>query len=151
MAQARDIMNPHPLTVGPEVGVAELAKQLLEHDADGACVLRDGELIGVVTEMDLIFKEKKIHVPSFLQIMDAVIPLQLPGKYEDELHKITGLTVAEIMTADPTTISPETSASEAATLMVENHYSLLPVLENDELVGVVTRPGLLRAVYTEGK
>lgn len=142
-------MNSAPLTTTPEVGVAALAKQLLESGEDGACVLRGNELIGVVTEMDLIFKEKRIHVPSFLQIMDAVIPLELPGKYEDELNKITGLTVAEIMTANPATISPNTSASEAATLMVENHYSLLPVLENDELVGVVTRPGLLRAVYAE--
>lgn len=149
MATAIDIMNDRPLTTRPDVSVSDLARQLLGAGADGACVIKDGDLVGVVTEMDLIFKEKAVHVPSFITIMDAVIPLELPGKLQAELEKIAGLTVADIMSREPTTVAPDTPASEVASLMVEHGYSIVPVMDGDLLVGAVTRAGVLRSAYPE--
>ncbi len=149
MPTAKQIMDPNPRITTPDVGVAELAGVLLADEEDGACVLDDGELVGVVTEMDLIFKEKQVHVPSFITFMDAVIPLELPGRLRDELRKIAGLTVADIMTRDPVTVGPDTPASEVASLMVENGYSVIPVVDEGTLIGAVTKHGLLRAAYGE--
>lgn len=147
VATAREIMNERPLTTRPDVPVAELAARLLAQGADGACVLDDGDLVGVVTEMDLIFQEKAVHVPSFITFMDAVIPLELPGKLKAELDKIAGLTVDDIMTREPATVAPDTPASKVAALMVEHGYSIVPVVDGDLLIGAVTRASLLRSAF----
>ncbi len=144
-------MNDRPLTTRPDVPVSELARQLLGEGADGACVLEDGDLVGVVTEMDLIFQEKQVHVPSFITIMDAVIPLELPGKLKAEFDKIAGLTVADIMSKDPVTVTPDTAASKVAALMVEHGYSIVPVVRGDLLIGAVTRASLLRSAFPDSK
>ena len=144
MKTARDLLDPHPLVVGPDLPVAELARQLLAAHADGACVLRDGRLVGVVTSMDLVFREKRVHLPTFVALMDLVIPLGV-REAEAELHKVAGGRVAEIMSAAPVTVGPDARLDEIAALMVEQHLTLVPVVEGDALRGVVTKPSLLRA------
>jgi CBS domain-containing protein len=145
MLVAREFMQTSPLTVSPELSVADLAKLLLEQETDGACVVDDGGgLIGVVTTMDLVFQEKRVHLPSFFAFMDAMLPLGL-DQTEAELRKIGATEVREIMSAGVIKVGPETRLDEVATLMVEKHLTLVPVVDGGRLVGVVTKPGLLRA------
>lgn len=56
---------------------------------------------------------------------------------------MTALTVREIMTAEPLTVTPEMSVTEAARLMVDESIGSLPVLEDDRLVGIVTEGDLI--------
>ncbi len=53
------------------------------------------------------------------------------------------MTVREIMTADPVTVTPEMSVTEAARLMVDRGFGALPVLEGDRLIGIVTEGDLI--------
>lgn len=147
---ARDIMI-EPLTIAPASSVRELAKLLLDHRSDGACVVDDGRLVGIVTLMDLIYQEKEVHLPSILSIMDFAIPLEPPGRLRAELDKITGTRVNQIMTIDVLTTSPDAVVSEAATMMVEKHLTLVPVVEDGRLLGVITKLSLLDAVMSAGK
>lgn len=140
-------MEPAPLEVSPEMSVRDLAMSLIEGGFDGACVVDDDRLVGVVTSMDLVFKEKKLHIPSFFTFLDVVIPLESMSSVKEELDKISGVTVREIMSTDPATIAPDATSSEAATTMVDHHYTILPVVEDGKLVGVVTKRGLVRAAY----
>jgi CBS domain-containing protein len=82
-----------------------------------------------------------------MTILDAVIPLESPQVLREELRKIAGLTVAELMSHDPLTVGPDTPASQVATMMVEHGYSIVPVLDGGTLLGAVTRSSLLRAAY----
>ncbi len=150
MLKAAAFMESPPLTVAPEAPVPALARLLLDTGADGACVVdAAGALVGVVTTMDLVFREKKVHLPTFFAFMDAVLPLGA-DRTEAELKKISGTTVAEIMTATVRTVGPEARLDTVAALMVEEHLSVVPVVDGGRLVGVVTKPGLLRATATAG-
>ena len=60
-------------------------------------------------------------------------------------------TIRDAMTADPTTIEPTTSATEAARIMKSQDVGSLPILENDRLVGVVTDRDLAIRLLAEGK
>lgn len=144
--QARDIMV-EPLSVAPETSVRELAELLLRERSDGACVVEDGRLIGVVTTMDLVFQEKQVHLPSILSFMDFAIPLEPPHRLREELDKIAGTSVAEIMSDEPVVVGPLVPMSEVATLMVEESFTLVPVVEDGRLLGVVTKEALLRAAF----
>jgi CBS domain-containing protein len=147
--QAREIMVK-ALSVVPKKSVRELVELLLRERSDGACVVdEEGQLVGVVTTMDLVFQEKRVHLPSILSFMDFAIPLEPPQRLRDELEKISGTRVAEIMSDKPIFVGPSVPMSEVATLMVEQHLTLIPVVEDGRLIGVVTKEALLRAAFNE--
>ena len=142
MKTARELMET-PVTVRPAAGVRELADLLLQTQADGACVVADGRLVGVVTTMDLVFKNKRVHLPTLLAVLDAVIPLGRMKDVEEEMEKIAAATVGELMSDEVLTVGPDAPMDEVATLMVESHVTLVPVVQGTKLLGVVTKRGLL--------
>ncbi|MCA9680822.1 MAG: CBS domain-containing protein [Myxococcales bacterium] len=142
--QAREFMVD-ALIVVPDRSVRDLAKLLLDENSDGACVVEDGRLVGVVTTMDLVFQEKKVHLPSILSFMDFAIPLEPPDRLRQELEKIAGTRVREIMSTDLVTVGPDATMSEVASLMVDKHLTLVPVVESERVLGVINKQSLLRA------
>jgi CBS domain-containing protein len=146
--RASDVMDAAPLTVGPELAVTGLATLLLERGADGACVVADGALIGVVTTMDLIFQSRPPHMPSFFHFLEALIPLENLNKVEHDLKKLSGATVADIMTPTVLSAAPEQPLTAVADLMVTRHLSIVPVVDAaGHLLGAVTKAGILRRAY----
>ncbi len=141
----RDVMGSTPLVVGPYMTVQRLAETFVEHSADGAIVVDDdGAVVGVVTSMDLVYQEKNVHLPTMLQVMELVIPLGVDDARE-ELERMTATSVGELMTEDPVTVRADAGLAEAASLMVDKHISLLPVVDaGGALVGSLTRMGLVR-------
>jgi len=145
MQFAHEIMNRSPYTVTKDTSVADLARGLLERRADGAVVVKGRTVVGVVTAMDLVFQEKQVHLPTFIAFMDAVLPLG-SRRTETELAKITGATVEEIMSSPAKTVSFDAALDAVATMMVEDHITVVPVIQDDVLVGVIEKPDVLRAV-----
>ncbi|MFO7561342.1 MAG: CBS domain-containing protein [Enhygromyxa sp.] len=144
--QARDIMV-EPLTVIPTRSIRDLAELLLRERSDGACVIEHGRLVGVVTTMDLVFQEKQVHLPSILTIMDFAIPLEPPDRLREELDKIAGSSVADIMSPHPIFVTADTPMSEVASQMVEKHLTIVPVVEGDRVIGMITKQALLHAAF----
>ena len=119
---------------------------MLDEHLDGALVIRDQQLVGVVTAMDLVFRESELPAPHAFVFLDLV--WQVGGRRAEEaLAKITGVTVDAIMTTDLVTATPETSLRQIATWMVEKHLTVIPVIDADKrLIGMVTKPALVREV-----
>ncbi len=148
MPTARDIMHRSPVTVTPATSVRELAELLAETRYEGAPVVDEGGiLLGVVTESDIIFQKKNVHLPTFVTFFDAVIPIG--GEDQEEIQKILGSTVGEIMTTDVMTIEPGATLEEIATLMTDVHKSVLPVVEKGKLIGIVDKHDLVVAIVKE--
>jgi CBS-domain-containing membrane protein len=67
MLKAKDIMTKDIITVKPATTIEDLARILIKHQISGTPVVdEDGNLIGIVTENDLISKNKKLHIPTIL-------------------------------------------------------------------------------------
>lgn len=141
--RVRDAMETQPKTVTPDMRVEVLANLLLEDRLDGVCVVVDGALVGVVTAMDLVVQETQVHLPSFFLFLDAFIPLESPARVERELKKIVGATVDEVMTREVITVGPNDDLSHAARRMVDKHLTLLPVVEDGRLAGVLDKRSML--------
>lgn len=138
-----DIMHEDWPAFGSEDTVEDVIKQFAEARISGAPVSEGDRLIGVVTEGDLIFRDADIKAPGFLDILGGMIPLGNWAEYREETLKSAGVTVGEVMTTRLTTVSPDTSLSEAATIMAEERFKLLPVVEDERLRGVITRMDIL--------
>lgn len=147
MLTARDIMTKEVVTVTPQTGVRELAALLLARNISGAPVVDEaGKVLGVVTESDLVFLNKKVHLPTAVAILDAFVFLESPGKMEQELKKMAGTKVGDICSQRLISVRPDTELEELATLMAEQQVHTLPVLEEEQLVGVIGKADIIRTI-----
>jgi CBS domain-containing protein len=147
MLKADQIMTKQFLTISPEMSVEELARLLLRKDVTGAVIVdKKGKLLGVVTEGDLIAKEKNLHLPTIVSLFDAVIYLETSEHFKGELHKMVATKVEDIYTRDPVTIDLDSTLSDIATLMSEKRIHFLPVINEKRVEGVVGRREVLQAL-----
>ena len=147
MLTAQNIMTSEVITVKENATVRELAALLLTNNISGAPVVDDaGKVIGVVTESDLIFQNKKVHLPTAFAILDAFVFLERPEKMQMELKKIAGSKVGDICSRKLISVGPETELEELATLMAEKKIHTLPVMSEGRLVGVIGKSDIIRTI-----
>ncbi len=138
-----DVMETDWPALGPESTVEEAIKLFAEERISGAPVIVDGQLVGIITEGDLIFQDADVKAPGFLDILGGIVPLGDTDEYRREALKSAGVTVGEVMTDDPVTVAPEATLAETATTMAERRKKILPVIDDGRLVGVITRMDIL--------
>jgi CBS domain-containing protein len=138
-----EVMQADWPTLGPESTVEEAIRLFVEARISGAPVVEGERLLGIITEGDLIFQDADVKAPGFLDILGGMVPLGNTEEYRREALKSAGVTVGEVMTTDPTTVAPEATLVEAATTMAEKRRKILPVVEGERLVGIITRMDIL--------
>ncbi|NLO26785.1 MAG: CBS domain-containing protein, partial [Actinobacteria bacterium] len=116
--RVKDIMQTDVVTVVSDTTVEELADLLAEHKISGVPVI-DGEdlVVGMVSEADVIMQDADLHFPRYVQLLESIIYLESVRKFEERYRKAFGAKVADIMSTEVVTVSPEASVREAATLM----------------------------------
>jgi len=150
MLNASDIMTRSVITVTTETSVKELAGILTRNNISGAVVIdSDNKVMGVVTGSDLIFQNKKLHIPSVIAILDAYFFLENPEKMGKEMQKMAGATVADIFSKAVTTVQEDTTVADIATIMSEKHIHTLPVLKDETLVGVIGKKDIIKIIADE--
>ncbi len=144
MLKARDIMTEDVITISPDTTVEDAARILAENQISGVPVVRDNRLVGIVSERDIIMKDKKLSFPDYINILGGIIYLGNIRKFEEEFKKYLSVTVEGLMTTNPKTVGPDATVEEIATLMVEKEINRLPVVDEGRLVGIITRADLVR-------
>ncbi len=140
-------MTQEVITVTPDTPVAELAALLWEKRISGVPVVdQEGELVGVVTESDLIDQTKRVHIPTVIGILDSFLFLESPQKVEKEIKKMAGITVDDICSKDPVTVSEDTSLEDIATILSERKVHTLPVVAGKRIVGVVGKSDIIKTL-----
>lgn len=138
--KVKDIMSTEVVTVGPETSLKAVARLLVEHGISGVPVVDgDGAVLGVVSEGDLLFKERgpvgRTGILSWLLDEHGV----------EGRAKLDAVTAGDAMTAPAVEIAPWQAVTAAATLMIERGVNRLPVIYKGRLAGIVTRADLVRA------
>jgi CBS domain-containing protein len=134
-----DVMNTDVVTVGPGAPLRDVARLLVERRISGVPVLDDdGTVLGVVSEADILVKERGRDGGASL--FERVFEL------DTQSEKFGARDAADAMTTPAVTIRPTRSVSEAASLMLERSVNRLPVVDtHGKLLGIVTRADLVRA------
>lgn len=111
--KVEELMTRDPVTLGPESTCTEAARLMKRKHCGSLPVVKDGRLIGIVTDRDIVVRGVA------------------GGK------DLAQLAVSEIMTPEPTTVAPDMKAEDASKLMSEKRVRRLPVVENGRLVGIL--------------
>jgi CBS domain-containing protein len=135
--KVRDVMTSRVITVGSETPLKEVARLLADNGISGVPVVgEDGHVLGVVSEADFLLKEQ--DVPAGRPSLMAWLFDTSDGRRARE-DKVHATTAREAMTAPAIVIGPEHGVREAAALMTRNRINRLPVVEDGELIGILTR------------
>ncbi len=149
MITAQQIMTRQLITLTPDMDFASAARLLLDNHINGAPVVDEqGRLVGILCQSDLVAQQKKMPIPSLLTLLDSFVSLGSTRQMEKEARKIAALTVAEAMTAEPVTVKPDTGIDTIAALMVDSGFHTLPVLDNDQILGIVGKEDVLRTLLS---
>ncbi|HEU5298087.1 MAG TPA: CBS domain-containing protein, partial [bacterium] len=139
---ARDVMTAQVITVRPETAVKEAAALMLAHHVSGLPVVTvEGELVGIVTEADLLYKEtgRERAEGRFSRLVPRF------GRGTEVSRKAEGLTVVDLMSSPAITVKEETPLHDVAALMVRRRINRVPVMRQGRLAGIVSRADVLRA------
>lgn len=116
----RDIMSFPVKNVSPETTIEEVGQQLLKYGHTGVTVVDDDNLVGVISRRDV---DKAIK------------------------HGLNHAPVKGFMTKEVISVHPEQSWEEVQELMVEHDIGRLPVVQDGQVVGIVSRSDVMRLVY----
>ena len=147
--QVREIMSSPAITVSPTTEIREVARTMRESVISGVPVVdNSGALVGVITEMDLIARNAPVHEPRYIAVLSALIPVNIEEyrQYKEQLRQALAINAADLMRDDVTTISPDDTVQEALEMMLNPEVTMLPVVENGRVIGVVTRTDLVRLI-----
>jgi acetoin utilization protein AcuB len=126
----RERMSTQPVTIPADVTITKALQIMRQNEVRRLPVLdEEGHLVGIVSEKDLLYAS-----PS---------PATSLSIYEMH-YLLSRLRVTELMTADPITISPDIPLEEAARIMADNKIGGLPVMDGDELVGIITETDIFK-------
>jgi predicted transcriptional regulator len=121
----RNAMNRPVVATTPSTPVRDVASQLVSGGISGMPVAdRDGSVIGVITEYDIV---------------NAI----LEGKRLEELR------TADIMQKDVVSVDVDADVNEALKIFKEKHVIRVPVTQNGKLVGILSRTDALRGILDE--
>ena len=145
-----DIMTRAVIFVQPHTPVGDVARLLVQHNISGVPVVDNDEIVGVVTEEDLIMRDAIIDAPHVFSLFDSVFYLGSRKHFDEEMHKILATEAGELMRGKAVTISEEASVQELATLMLKKEVNPVPVVGPDhKLSGIVSRSDLVRLMVRE--
>ena len=145
-----NIMTTDVVTVHPDTTVHQIARLMSDHDIGGVPVVDDNDqVLGVVTELDMIVRNTRFKVPNFIMILDSIIYLETPHHFRERLEHMMGVTAQEIMTKPAVTIAPDAGIEKLAEVMVGRRMNPIPVVEAGRLVGIISRSDIIRLMASE--
>jgi CBS domain-containing protein len=125
MGSIRDLMTSNPTTCETSATIADAAKVMKDEDVGPVPVTEGGRLVGIVTDRDIV------------------------TRVVAEGRDPNSTTIGEIVSSDLVTVQPDTSLDEALNLMAQRQVRRLPVVEGDQLVGIVAQADVARAADEE--
>ena len=145
------VMTSNPVTVKPETPLKEAIEILVTKKISGLPVVDDNDkLIGVISETDLTWQETGVEPPPYIMILDSIIYLENPARYEKEIHKALGQTVKEVMSDKPISVKPTQTIKEAANLMHHKKIRRLPVVDSHgKVIGILTQGDIIRMMASD--
>lgn len=145
----QDVMTRDVITTSPQSPIRDVAELMRQHSVSALPVVNaKGELVGIVTEIDLLTRHAPPRPPQYIPLLWGLIPMRLDdySSYKEQVRHILAVNAEQLMSREPATVRPTDTIEHAAELMIRPGHRSLPVLDKGKLVGIVTRTDLVRVI-----
>lgn len=142
--QAKDVMTPKIISVEPDATILHAIRLMLQNKISGLPVAdAAGNLVGMVTEGDFL---RRVETGTVHRPPRWIEFLMGPGALATEYVHSNGRKVHEVMTSEVRTVTENASLEDVTNLMERYHIKRVPVLREKQIVGIITRANLVRAL-----
>lgn len=150
---AKDLMETNVISIRRETPAQEIAKLMLKHNISGFPVVdRLGNVLGVVSELDLMLKEIKEDEPSAWEVLlGGLLDAEKVQERIRAAKKYMGRTAGEIMTSPALTVDEMDNVNKVGKLMFEKRIKRVFVTRRGSLTGVISRSAFIRLLFGEEK
>ena len=143
------VMTTEVVSVGPDDPIQEAAQKMAAHRITSVPVVdQESRLHGVLSDDDLIIEGARLHIPTVFGLLGDVgtwPPSVL--RFERELKAAFASKVADAMTKKVVTCSPKDTVEAVATILHDKKLRMLPVIDDEKVVGVITRADIMRFLF----
>jgi len=156
------IMRTKVPVVAPDDTVGTVAAMLARSDVPGVLVVEDGELLGIITESDIVTRKAEVDVPETVSFFGGYFQagkLRLPwnretaddaSDFDHEIRRVLATTARELMSSPVINIDHGATVLDLATIMIDHNVNPVPVVTGDnKIVGIVSRKDLVKLIASE--
>lgn len=144
---AAEIMNAAVPALSPDATIADVLRTMVQHDTAGVAVVESDEIIGIITESDIVARQADVDAPVFVPFLDAIFAVDAGRQYKEEIRRALATSARELMSSPVTSIRSQATLEEIATVMLDRDVHPLPVVDDDNrYIGVVSRRDLVRVI-----
>ncbi|MGH8830983.1 MAG: CBS domain-containing protein [Polaromonas sp.] len=143
--KAKEVMTAPVVTVTPDMGLHHIVTILLEHRISGVLVVDEGKVVGVVGDGDLIHRYE-IGTDTWTAYRTWWQRLTQADPAPVAYIKSHGGHARDVMSRDVVSVSEDAPVARLAAIFEARHIRRVPVLRDGQLVGLVTRADLVRAL-----
>jgi CBS domain-containing protein len=138
--KVKEIMKSPVITVNKDITVKECGDLLQEHGINGAPVVDDEHVVGLITRAD-IFRSILPRYPDIFKDERHLVDFEY---MEERIKKVTRIEVSELMGSPAMTLDQETPIVKAGSIMILRKIKQMPVVKDDKLVGIISLEDVFR-------
>ena len=143
MKKVKDVVNRNFITVSPSSSFEEVIN-IMKKGVGKVPELENEKVVGIITRDDILVKEGKFPLPPVIAFWEVMITLPGNKEYQEKLNKFSSYKVEDIMSKVKMYSSLEDNLEDVVTEMLNKKISYTLVLENEKLVGIVTKSDLIK-------
>ncbi|MEZ4532865.1 MAG: CBS domain-containing protein [Thermomicrobiales bacterium] len=156
------IMRKKVPVVAPDDTVQTVASMMARSDVPGVLVVEDGDLLGIITESDIVTRKAEVDVPETVSFFGGYFQagkFRLPwnrethddaSDFDHEVRRVLATTARELMTSPVINIDKDATVLDLATIMIDHNVNPVPVVTGDnKIVGIVSRKDLVKLIASE--
>jgi len=144
--KASDAMTRAVISVDPDATVLQAARLMLQRRISGLPVIdKAGKLVGILSEGDFLRRRETQTERRRSRWLEFLMG---PGKVAAEYTHSHGSKVFEVMTSEAYTVGEDTPLEDIVELMERRRIKRVPVLRDNQVVGIVTRSNLMHAMVS---
>jgi CBS domain-containing protein len=137
---ATDVMTTRFMTLNPDNTITEAVKRFEAASQEqgknvfGLMVTDDTDrLVGMLSMYDILLFVQPRHANIWQELEDE----EQAGAFTELLGRVKSIRVGDLMTTDVVTITPKTPLLAIVDIMIKRHIRRLPVVRDQEVVGIV--------------
>jgi CBS domain-containing protein len=140
-----DLMSKEVITVNENHSIAHVIGVMEENQISKIVVIRDNQPVGIITPENISFAS--VEDPEMGVAVEKIYFIRNSnGKDKKNFRLISMFTAGDIMKNDLTTIGQEEDAAKAGEIMIKERLSGLSVVDDGEIVGILTKTDLIRGI-----
>jgi CBS domain-containing protein len=148
---AKDIMTSNVVIAHRDDTIVNVAKLLIKEKIGGMPVVdENNKVVGVISETDIMKKEKYVEAPQVLNLLEGLIFLDGFKQMEVDMKRIAAYKVSDLMSTDIIKVHENDTFDDIANIMIKKSINRVPVVDDDNVLkGIICRYDIIKAMYNE--